>query len=274
MLRVPTEMASPPPLGQKKTEIFKACPAAPCSGADAAGTTQKEGDFQALYTLLIRPQQSSATTWLHPRKPLHCINKSVIKFRCNSPTSGHPEKFTLILQRYICNQFSCSKGRQAALWSCKNCRAQRERRHKCPQLLKSSQSTKSSSFCCHRDNKKASQHTLLWNTFFTFSPFQTFSVTLCHSWLLMADDQLHLLASSSTSFAPQNNHQKKKKKSHVKKYAVAKGLQVQGGGSARRRAMAQGQAGLQHASNATDLRLNELVGKYVITLSHTRQGQF
>lgn len=58
------------------------------------------------------------------------------------------------------------------------------------------------------------------------------------------------------------------------KYAVPKGLQVQRGGSARRKATAQGKAALQHASNAIDLRLNELVGKYVITLSYTRQGQF
>lgn len=35
-----------------------------------------------------------------------------------------------------------------------------------------------------------------------------------------------------------------------------------------------GEGRLQHASDAIDLRLNELVGKYVITLSHTRQGQF
>lgn len=145
---------------------------------------------------------------LHPRKPLNRINKTVIKFRCNSLTSDCPEKFILILQRCICNQFSCSEGRQDALWSCRYCRARRERRHNYPQLLKPSLSANSSSFHCHRDNKRVSQHTLLWNTSLTFSPFQTFSVTLCHSWLLTAHPQLHVPASSSTSFAPQNSHQK------------------------------------------------------------------
>lgn len=136
---------------------------------------------------------------LHPRKPLHCTNKSVIKFRCNSLTSDCPEQFIFTLQRYTCNQFSCSERRQDALSSCGYYRAQRERRHNRPQLLKSSWSTNSSTFHCPGDNTRVSQHTLLWNTFLTFSPFQTFSVTLCHSWLHTADPQLHLPASSSTS---------------------------------------------------------------------------
>lgn len=186
----------PTPSPEENWGVFKARPAAQCSGADAAGTTLREGDLQALYTLLIRPQQSSATTWLHPRKPLHCINKPVIKFRWNSPTSERPEKFILILQRDICNQLSCSKlhfgpagiaGHKrrgdTIVLSFLNPHGARTP----PVLLSQGQ------------QKSFSAHTTM--EFLTFSLFQTFSVTLCRSWLLIADAQLHLPASSSTSFA-------------------------------------------------------------------------
>lgn len=43
---------------------------------------------------------------------------------------------------------------------------------------------------------------------------------------------------------------------------------------AQRTAMAQGKKAQQHASDATDLLLNELLGKYVITLSNMHQGHF
>lgn len=216
MLRVPTETAPSSLLAWKKTEGFLRLAQqqhraqGPLLQAPHRG---RKGGREALASTTYTQYSSGHSKaqplpGLHPRKPLNCINKSVLKFQGNSLTLDCTEKFIFILQRYICNQFSCREGRQDALWSCRYCRAQRETTHNCPQLLKSSWSTNSSSFHCPRDNKRVSQYTLLRNTFLTFSPFQTFSVTLCHSWLLTADPQLHLPASSSTSFAAQNSHQK------------------------------------------------------------------
>lgn len=60
------------------------------------------------------------------------------------------------------------------------------------------------------------------------------------------------------------------KKTHVKvRYREGYRYSEVGVHVARRKAMAQGKAAPQHASNAIDLRLNELLGKYVITLSNT-----
>lgn len=78
--------------------------------------------------------------------------------------------------------------------------------------------------------------------------------------------QLHLTG-SSTSFAPRNKHQKDTREKMC-------GTEEVGAPVAWRKATAQGKKAQQHASNATDLLLNELLGKYVITLSNTRQGHF
>lgn len=145
------------------------------SGAVAAGTTQTEGGCRKHYIhYSLGHSTAQPLPGLHPGKPLNSIKKkTVIKIRCNSLTSDCPEKFILMLQSYICNQVSCSEGKQDALRSCRNCRAQRDRRHKCPQLLKSSRSTNSSSFHCHVD-KSFSAHTTAEYIFSPSLPFKLF----------------------------------------------------------------------------------------------------
>lgn len=126
---------------------------------------RREAAASTIYIYSLGHSAAQPLAGLHSRKLLNSISKSVTKNRCNSLTSDCPGKFILTLQRYICNQVSCREGKQDALWSCRYCGAQRMRRHNCPQLLKSSWSTNSSSFHCHVDNKRVSQHTLLRNTF-------------------------------------------------------------------------------------------------------------